>query len=148
MRPASVFALCAALATAACAFPIQGREKFLVEAPGRTAEFPGNYQALYRCFTDKYELGDGVAVAFTPGFIPIFVPTTGPRAELYPDLRLGEFRLGSGESFFQLVTFQAVADDRTRVSAHAVTPADVETHWRNVLSCTSQSGAHLSPTHR
>lgn len=114
-------------ALAACA--VVGKDAFLREAPNRAGIFEGNYQALYKCFVEKNPTGDGAA-ALLGGF--------GPRAEIFSDLRMAEWRLSRHDAWFKLIEFRAVNDTRTDVRAWATERSELATHWREIEVCAAK----------
>lgn len=92
----------------------------------RTEVFPVNYQALYRCFTSRAPIGSTMPLS------------EGPTAELYPDLNLGEYRLGRGKGWFMLVEFSGKGPNAAEVRAYNLQKDWLDEQWAMVAECAAK----------
>lgn len=113
----------AALAISACTWAVAGKEELKQVGFSKTAQFPVNYQALYRCFTSRVLIGSTVPLA------------EGPVAELYPDLKMGEYRLGRDRGWFMLIEFVGVEPALTEVRAYDLREGWLSDHWKTITDC-------------
>lgn len=113
------------LLVAACAY-VDGRDNFKSKALTQSAELPGNYQALAYCFEDNKTF------ARPAGLIP---GPTSDKVRVYSDLGRAEYIDQVNNGWFQLIEFQKVDTDRTKVDAYAVSADNLTRMWKTIESC-------------
>jgi hypothetical protein len=118
--------LCAVFVLGGCA--VAGRDNFKREAYSKEGTFNVSYQELYKCFTATQPVGAG------GGGFPATLPIT---AQLYPDLKSGEYRVGNDSGYEGLVEFEAAGDKATKVKAYDIRQWQLASYWRVVESCGS-----------
>lgn len=125
MTRAMILCLAASLAVSGCA--VAGRDNFKKQAYSKEGTFQVGYQELYRCFTNQVALGGSGNLTGT--------------AQLFSDLKTGEYRVGNQDNYLALVEFKGTGEKETRVSAYAVHELDRNIMWRKVESCASNTSA-------
>lgn len=117
----------ASIILSACTWAVGSKDELKQTGFAKSERFAVNYQALYRCFTNQVQIGSNVPLS------------EGPVAELYPDLKTGEYRLGRGRAWFMLVEFVGVEPNLTQVNAYDLREGWLDDHWRLVAACVGKT---------
>ena len=125
MRTAAILA---ALTVTGCAFLIVGKDNFKSAALHRAGTFAVNYQAMYRCFTEKNPTNEPP--------IPIPGAMGGPTAQLYPDLSLAEYKMVTrNDAWSSLIEFRKSGATSTEVEAWDISEYILNGYWASVEAC-------------